>query len=224
MLLSQPLRIISIAVLLTAGVALANDSAKQLPLEIPPSLLDTDAAKPAEKAKPEAAKKSAPKTDKVAAREVTAVNLPAAANPAAKPAVQPAKDLSGLPEMASYKTKAADTLDKIVQKFYPASPLRTEVLRDALIQNNPMSFPKGNAKSLVIGSTLSIPDQVQLAQKLLQLSTDTETPAVAVVKTGSPAPAVATPAVPAGGGGAAAHSAGHNMALQDPKRQWVRYP
>ena len=224
MLLSQPLRIISIAVLLTAGVALANDSAKQLPLEIPPSLLDTDAAKPAEKAKPEAAKKSAPKTDKVAAREVTAVNLPAAANPAAKPAVQPAKDLSGLPEMASYKTKAADTLDKIVQKFYPASPLRTEVLRDALIQNNPMSFPKGNAKSLVIGSTLSIPDQVQLAQKLLQLSTDTETPAVAVVKTGSTAPAVATPAVPAGGGGAAAHSAGHNMALQDPKRQWVRYP
>ena len=126
--------------------------------------------------------------------------------------------------MASYKTKAADTLDKIVQKFYPASPLRTEVLRDALIQNNPMSFPKGNAKSLVIGSTLSIPDQVQLAQKLLQLSTDTEIPAVAVVKTGSPAPAVATPAVPAGGGGAAAHSAGHNMALQDPKRQWVRYP
>ena len=220
MLLSQPLQIISIAVLLTAGVALANDSAKQLPLEIPPSLLDTDAAKPAEKAKPEAAKKSAPKTDKVAAREVTAVNLPAAA----KPAVQPAKDLSGLPEMASYKTKAADTLDKIVQKFFPASPLRTEVLRDALIQNNPMSFPKGNAKSLVIGSTLSIPDQVQLAQKLLQLSTDTETPAVAVVKTGSPAPAVATPAVPAGGGGAAAHSAGHNMALQDPKRQWVRYP
>ena len=37
---SQTLRIISMAVLLSGGVALANESAKQLPLEIPPSLLD----------------------------------------------------------------------------------------------------------------------------------------------------------------------------------------
>ena len=219
MLLSQPLRIISMAALLSAGVALANESAKQLPLEIPPSMLDTDAPKPAEKAKPVVAKKSAPKTDNLAAREVTAVNLPPA-----KPAAPPARDLSGLPEMASYKTKSGDTLDKIVQKFYAASPLRSELLRDAVIQNNPKSFPKGSAKSLVIGSTLSIPDQVQLAQKLLQLSTDSGSPAVAAVKNGSAATAVATPAVPAGGGGAAAHSAGHNMALQDPKRHWVRYP
>ena len=35
---------------------------------------------------------------------------------------------------------------------------------------------------------------------------------------------LATPASPAGGGGAAAHSAGHNMGFQDSKRHWVRYP
>ena len=221
MLLSQPLRLIAMSALLTCGLALANESSKQLPLEIPPSLLDKDAAKPAEKAKPEAAKKSAPKTDKVTAREVTAVNLPAA-----KPAAASVKDLSGLPEIASYKTKAGDTLEKILQKFYPASPIRSELLREAVIQNNPKSFPKGNAKSLVIGSTLSIPDQVQLTGKLLPIANVSEKNTVAAVNSvnTSPAATVATPAVPAGGGGAVAHSAGHNTGLQDPKRQWVRYP
>jgi hypothetical protein len=38
------------------------------------------------------------------------------------------------------------------------------------------------------------------------------------------APVAPTPANPSGGGGAAAHSAGHNMAMQDTKRHWVRYP
>ena len=106
--------------------------------------------------------------------------------------------------MASYKTKSGDTLDKIVQKFYAASPLRSELLRDAVIQNNPKSFPKGNAKSLVIGSTLSIPDQVQLTGKLLPIANVSEKNTVAAVNSvnTSPAATVATPAVPAGGGGA----------------------
>jgi hypothetical protein len=217
---SQTLRIISMAVLLSGGVALANESAKQLPLEIPPSLLDKEPSKPTEKAKPEAVKKTAPKTEKVAASEVTAVNLPAV-----KPAAQPVKDLSGLPEMASYKTKTGDTLEKILQKFYPASPLRSEVLRDAVIQNNPKAFPKGNAKSLVMGSTLSMPDQSQLTKRLVLTNPDAGMNAVPASNGTVPGPsAMATPAVPAGGGGAAAHSAGHNMALQDPKRNWVRYP
>ena len=86
------------------------------------------------------------------------------------------------------------------------------MLRDALVQNNPAAFPKGRAKSLVIGSNLSLPDPLELSRKLLM-------PAMAPVasKTDSQASAPSR-------GGAAAHSAGHNMALQDPKRHWVRYP
>ena len=219
MLLSQPLRIIAVSALLSGGLALANESAKQLPLEIPPSMMDTDAAKPAEKTKSDPVKKSAPKAEKVAAREVSAVNLPAA-----KPVAQPARDLSGLPEMVSYKTKAGDTLDKILSKIYPASPLRSELLRDAVILNNPKAFPKGSAKSLVIGSTLSMPDQVHITQKLLSPSAASALTTVTASQITAPVPAVATPAAPAGGGGAAAHSAGHNIGFQDPKRHWVRYP
>ncbi len=219
MLLSQPLRFIAMSALLSGGLALANESAKQLPLEIPASMMDTDAAKPAEKTKPEPVKKSAPKAEKVAAREVTAVNLPAA-----KPAAQPARDLSGLPEMASYKTKAGDTLDKILAKIYPASPLRSEMLRDAVMQNNPKAFPKGNAKSLVIGSTLSMPDQAYITQKLLSPPAAPALTTVTASQSAAPVSVLATPASPAGGGGAAAHSAGHNMGFQDSKRQWVRYP
>ena len=220
MLLSQPLRIIAVSALLSGGLALANESAKQLPLEIPSSMMDTDAAKPTEKTKPEPVKKSAPQAEKVAAREVSAVNLPAA-----KPAAQATKDLSGLPEIASYKTKAGDTLEKILSKFYPASPLRSELLRDAVIQNNPKAFPKGNAKSIVIGSTLSMPDQVHITQKLLSPTAATELTTVTASQSAAPVSVVvATPASPAGGGGAAAHSAGHNMGFQDSKRHWVRYP
>ena len=219
MLLSQPLRIIAMSAFLSGGLALANESAKQLPLEIPASMMDTDAAKPAEKTKSEPVKKSAPKAEKVAAREVTAVNLPAA-----KPAAQPARDLSGLPEMLSYKTKAGDTLDKILSKIYPASPLRSELLRDAVMQNNPKAFPKGSAKSMVIGSTLSMPDQAYITQKLLSPTTAPALTTVTASQSAVPVSALATPASPAGGGGAAAHSAGHNMGFQDSKRHWVRYP
>ena len=223
MSLSQAFRFILFIAVFSGGfanVAAANESSKQPPLEIPASLIDKEANKAPEKAKPEAVKKNMSKTEAVSARDVTSVEIPAA-----KPAAVPAKDLSGLPDMASYKTRSGDTLEKIIQKFYPASPLRTEVLRDAVIQNNPKAFPKGNAKSLVMGSTLSMPDQFHLSKKLLPVAPAAEMSTVTASNGVAPvAAAVVTPANPAGGGGAAAHSSGHNMALQDPKRGWVRYP
>ena len=72
-----------------------------------------------------------------------------------------------LPSLGNYITRKGDTVEKILQKFYPASPLRADVLRDALLQNNPTAFPKGSAKSLVIGSNLSLPDPLELSRKLL---------------------------------------------------------
>ena len=220
---SHAFRFILFTAFLSSGfvhLALANESSKQPPLEIPSSLIDKEANQATEKAKkPESVKKNMPKTEAVASRDVTSVETPAA-----KPVASPIKDLSGLPETASYKTRSGDTLEKIIQKFYPASPLRTEVLREAVIQNNPKSFPKGNAKSLVIGSTLSMPDQFHISKKLLPVATGAEMSTVTASNAIAPvAAAVVTPTNPAGGG-AAAHSSGHNMALQDPKRGWVRYP
>ena len=203
------------------GWASANESNKQPPLELPKALADGEPVAVVEKAKPDLVKKAAPKSEAVTSREVKAVTLPPA-KPAAPTPVVAVRDLSGLSEMTNYTTRKGDTVEKILQKFYPASPLRADVLRDALVQNNPKAFPKGNAKSLVIGSTLSMPDQAYITQKLLS---PPAAPALTTVTASQSAvPVLAAPASPAGGGGAAAHSAGHNMGFQDSKRQWVRYP
>ncbi|MFZ9338288.1 MAG: hypothetical protein ACO24M_07810 [Limnohabitans sp.] len=237
MLLSKRSQFLALMLVVSHGWVGANESNKQPPLELPKMLADGEPVVAVENAKPDPVKKGAPKSEAVTSRDVKAVNLPPAkseasapAKPAAKAPSAPVRDLSGLPEMGNYITRKGDTVEKILQKFYPASPLRADVLRDALVQNNPTAFPKGSAKSLVIGSNLSLPDPLELSRKLLM-------PAMAPVASKNDSPAsvppamavaaaapVSTPAQPAGGGGAAAHSAGHNMALQDPKRHWVRYP
>ena len=231
MLLSKRSQFMLVLLVAVHGWASANESNKQPPLELPKALADGEPVAVVEKAKPDLVKKAAPKSEAVTSREVKAVTLPAA-KPAAPTQVAAARDLSGLPEMTNYTTRKGDTVEKILQKFYPASPLRADVLRDALVQNNPKAFPKGNAKSLVIGSNLSLPDPFELSRKLLlpvvsavnksdkpDNATSAMSPAAVAV-----APVAPTPANPLGGGGAAAHSAGHNMAMQDTKRHWVRYP
>ena len=231
MLLSKRSQFMLVLLVAVHGWASANESSKQAPLELPKTLADGEPVAVVEKAKPDLVKKAAPKSEAVNSREVKAVTLPPA-KPAAPKPVAVARDLSGLSEMTNYTTRKGDTVKKILQKFYPASPLRADVLRDALVQNNPQAFPKGNAKSLVIGSNLSLPDPFELSRKLLlpvvsavnksdkpDNATSAMSPAAVAV-----APVAPTPANPLGGGGAAAHSAGHNMAMQDTKRHWVRYP
>ena len=231
MLLSKRSQFMLVLLVAVHGWASANESSKQAPLELPKTLADGEPVAVVENAKPDLVKKAAPKSEAVTSREVKAVTLPPA-KPAAPKPVAVARDLSGLSEMTNYTTRKGDTVEKILQKFYPASPLRADVLRDALVQNNPKAFPKGNAKSLVIGSNLSLPDPFELSRKLLlpvvsavnksdkpDNATSAMSPAAVAV-----APVAPTPANPLGGGGAAAHSAGHNMAMQDTKRHWVRYP
>ena len=239
MLLSKRSQFLALMLVFSHGWVSANESNKQPPLELPKMLADGEPVVAVENARPDPVKKGAPKSEAVTSRDVKAVNLPpskskasARAKPAAKAPSAPVRDLSGLPEMGNYITRKGDTVVNILKKFYPASPLRADVLRDALVQNNPAAFPKGRAKSLVIGSNLSLPDPLELSRKLLlpvvsavnksdkpDNATSAMSPAAVAV-----APVAPTPANPLGGGGAAAHSAGHNMAMQDTKRHWVRYP
>ena len=102
------------------------------------------------------------------------------------------------------------------------------MLRDALVQNNPKAFAKGNTKKLIAGVTLALPDPVELAKKLtpaVVAATDGNAVKITPINNASTVVSnVSTPAVPAGGGGAVAHSSGHNLPVQDVKRSWVRYP
>ena len=236
--------------------AMADEYAKQPPLEIPKALLDGDAAEPS---RPDPVKKTSPKAADAVAKSDAPAKTPKTAKasessvPSEGPSDKakseaksetkaPVRDLKGLPEMAIYPTKPGESVDKILQTVYAGSPIRLDVLRDALVQNNPKAFPKGHAKSMVKGAILSLPDPMALAQRLMlpmptpsdpvpvtaAVSPVTTVTTVATVASAAAPVSVATPAVPAGGGGAAAHSsgrlAGQNVPAQDPRRSWVRYP
>ena len=203
------------------STVLANESLKQQPpLELPKTLNDLELPVSADNAKSDPVKKAV-KSVATVKSEVKGVQLPPA-----KPL--PQKDLGGLPEFGNYKTKQGDTVDKVLQKFYGSTPLRSDILRDALVQNNPKAFTKGNPKNMIPGSTLSLPDPLELAKKLLPpVIAGSPTEVATVMAVNSPSPQftpVATPAVPTGGGGAVAHSSGHNQPVQDGKRSWVRFP
>ena len=198
------------------SIAWAQEPSKQAPLEMPKSLIQLDAplkpAAPEEKEKPKAVVKKAkpPVVDAEAAKDS---------------AKEVAKDSPAAAEMGSYKVKSGDTVERVIQKFYASSPLRIDVLRDALVQNNPKSFVKGNPKSLLAGTTLSLPDQTELLKKLVPTLAAAEGPSTAPIALGAVAQAnVVTPVNVAPVGGAAAHQSGHNAAMPDPKRNWVRYP
>ena len=100
---------------------------------------------------------------------------------------------------SSYTVKAGDTLDKVIRQQFSSSPLRTEILRDALISQNPGAFTKGSPKMLLTGAVLHLPDQEALMRKHFQPSTATAS-----------APPVADPS-----------AAERSAAI---RRNWVRYP
>ena len=137
------------------------------------------------------------------------------------------KDLVVLAEMGQYKVKAGDTIDRILQKFYASTPLRPDVVRDALVQNNPQAFVKGNPKSLLAGANLMLPEPAELVKKLMPVlvadaSSASANPAQSASTAHTTAAVAAANAAPHGG--AAAHQAGHNPGPDINKRNWVRYP
>ena len=67
----------------------------------------------------------------------------------------------------SYTVEPGDTLDKVIRKFYPGSPLKVEVLRSMITERNKAAFTKGESKVLMAGSVLSLPDQMEIASALL---------------------------------------------------------
>jgi LysM repeat protein len=118
----------------------------------------------------------------------------------------------------SHTVVAGDTLEKVVRKYYPNSPLKPEVLRDWVVVNNPNAFIKPNSKKLQPGTVLNLADQAELILKLMPSAASS---ANAQAK---PNTLPANP-LPAPVGGAASHQAGNVQALVEPnKRNWVRYP
>ena len=80
---------------------------------------------------------------------------PSAASPASN---TPALSVPG----TTYLVKKNDTLDKLLASHYKASPLKTEVLRSAVLAANP-GLGNGKAARLKPGSSLLLPDHGYIA-------------------------------------------------------------
>jgi Tfp pilus assembly protein FimV len=111
----------------------------------------------------------------------------AAAQAATSPGAAPVK----------YTVREGDTLDKIIRLHMGNSPLRIEILRDAVVKQNPHAFVKGSTKVLLANAVITVPNHSELLQKQL----------------GSALP-VAEPAPP---------GTSTSMA-EDRRKSWVRYP
>ena len=101
------------------------------------------------------------------------------------------------PGAVKYTVREGDTLDKIIRLHMGNSPLRIELLRDAVVKQNPHAFVKGSTKVLLAHAVITLPNHNELLQKQL----------------GSAMP-VAEPTPPA---------ASTSMA-EDRRKTWVRYP
>lgn len=122
---------------------------------------------------------------------------PSHSKPTTTNAASPTSNSPALPGPGTpYLVKKSDTLDKLLASHYKASPLKTEVLRSAVLAANP-ALGHGKSVRLKPGSTLTMPDHGHIAMgALIPLVSE---PALASL---SPAPA------------------------PDPtaRRDWVRYP
>ena len=116
---------------------------------------------------------------------------PAGGNAAAQAATSPGA------APVKYTVREGDTLDKIIRLHMGNSPLRIEILRDAVLKQNPHAFVKGSTKVLLANAVITVPNHNELLQKQLG--------AALPVAEASP-PAASTSMV------------------EDRRKTWVRYP
>jgi Tfp pilus assembly protein FimV len=62
----------------------------------------------------------------------------------------------------TYVVETGDTLDKVIRKTMPDSPLRADILRNAFVQQNPQAFTKSPPRALMAGAVLNVPNHDDL--------------------------------------------------------------
>ena len=87
-------------------------------------------------------------------RALAASNTPAGSEPASAPA----------PMARSYLPKPTETLDQVISRTLPESPLRIELLRQAFIAQNPQAIAPGKVPKLRKGVPLVVPDHDALVR------------------------------------------------------------
>jgi Tfp pilus assembly protein FimV len=92
------------------------------------------------------------------------------------------------PAGPSYKPKAGETLDQVIAKTMPSSPLSMSILRQAFIDQNPQAIVAGKVPKLRKGATLNVPDHDLLLRGVLSSVTPVAAPAQATLRPASSTP------------------------------------
>jgi hypothetical protein len=69
--------------------------------------------------------------------------------------------------LAQVKVDQSTAVDKLIQKFYPNSPIATSALRKALQDANPKIISGNPQQRVKAGTTLFVPDHAQVATSML---------------------------------------------------------
>ena len=78
-----------------------------------------------------------------------------------------AMDLGGLKSSHSYTPALGESLERIVAKTMPESPLSVQVLSQAFVLLNPQAFGSGKPQRTQSTATLKVPNHNQLLQLVL---------------------------------------------------------
>jgi hypothetical protein len=79
----------------------------------------------------------------------------------------PAMALAATPAARTYQVQTGDTLDKVIRKTMPDSPLKFEILRNAFVQQNPQAFTKAPPRALMAGAVLNVPNHDDLLRSYM---------------------------------------------------------
>lgn len=90
-----------------------------------------------------------------------------AAGATAAPSLVGQVGADGVVTVRTYVTVAGDTPERVIQKTMADSPLKVEVLRQALVQANPQAIPAGRNPRLKAGTVLQLPDHGAVVRQVL---------------------------------------------------------
>lgn len=68
---------------------------------------------------------------------------------------------------STYEVKPGDTVEQVIRHTMGDSPLKTSVLRQALMAQNPQAFTKSTPRVLVAGAVLKLPNTDDLLRQHL---------------------------------------------------------
>jgi len=132
----------------------------------------------------------------------------------------PALNLAGLKASHSYTPSLGESLERIVAKTMPNSPLRADLLAQAFVTLNPQAFGKTAPLRTLGTDTLQVPNHNQLMHIALATSSEAQQ---ALAPKAAPAPAAERRENWVRYAGGPIKTPAPAEASTDERRHWVRY-